>query len=236
MPLFWQRLLTAVVMIFIASLLAKVVDWRMSRRDLAPEAATRYRVLRRSLFATIVFLGVMSALLVIPQIRAVAGGVLASSAVVGLVIGFASQRTIGNVVAGILIAISQPLRLGDEVEVEGTKGVVEEIGLTYTWIRTRDNDRLVVPNEKLASDTIRNSTIRSRRTLAEVNVQVPAGTALRATVDSLRGEGDDVFVTELSGDQATVVVRKWIGDEGDAEHAASDLRIAIAERLAARPS
>ena len=232
MPLFWQRLLIAVGMIFVASMLAKVVDWRMSRRDLAPEAKTRYRVLRRSLFATIVFLGVMSALLVIPQIRAVAGGVLASSAVVGLVIGFASQRTIGNVVAGILIAVTQPLRLGDEVEVEGQKGVVEEIGLTYTWIRTRDNDRLVVPNEKLASDTIRNSTIRSRETLAEVSVKVPAGAGLRRVVDSLRGEGDDVFVTDLSGDQATVVVRRWIRDEGDAEHAESDLRIALAERLA----
>jgi small-conductance mechanosensitive channel len=236
MPLFWQRLLTAVGMILVASFLAKLVDWRMSRHDLAPEAVTRYRVLRRSLFATIVFLGVMSALLVIPQIRAVAGGVLASSAVVGLVIGFASQRTIGNVVAGILIAISQPLRLGDEVEVQGTKGVVEEIGLTYTWIRTRDNDRLVVPNEKLASDTIRNSTIRSRETLAEVSVQVPAGAELRRTVDSLRGEGDDVFVTELSGDEATVVVRRWISDERDAEHVASDLRIAIAERLAVEAS
>jgi len=234
MPLFWQRLLIAVGMIFVASLLAKLVDWRMSRRDLAPEAATRYRVLRRSLFATIVFLGVMSALLVIPQIRAVAGGVLASSAVVGLVIGFASQRTIGNVVAGILIAVTQPLRLGDEVEVEGQKGVVEEIGLTYTWIRTRDNDRLVVPNEKLASDTIRNSTIRSRETLAEVSVKVPAGAGLRRVVDSLRGEGDDVFVTDLDGGQATVVVRKWIRDEGDAEHAESDLRIALAERLAAQ--
>ena len=236
MPLFWQRLLTAVGMILVASFLAKLVDWRMSRHDLAPEAVTRYRVLRRSLFATIVFLGVMSALLVIPQIRAVAGGVLASSAVVGLVIGFASQRTIGNVVAGILIAISQPLRLGDEVEVQGTKGVVEEIGLTYTWIRTRDNDRLVVPNEKLASDTIRNSTIRSRETLAEVSVQVPAGAELRRTFDSLRGEGDDVFVTELSGDEATVVVRRWISDERDAEHVASDLRIAIAERLAVEAS
>src|SRR5690348_224914 len=179
MSLFWQRLFVAVGMILVASLLAKIVDWRIARRDLAPEAATRYRVLRRSLFASIVFLGIMSALLVIPQIRAVAGGVLASSAVVGLVIGFASQRTIGNVVAGILIAISQPLRLGDEVEVQGTQGVVEEIGLTYTWIRTRDNDRLVVPNEKLASDTIRNSTIRSRETLAEVSVQVPAGAGLR---------------------------------------------------------
>jgi small-conductance mechanosensitive channel len=229
---FWQHVLVAALVIAGASVTAKLVDWRIARHDLAPEAVTRYRVLRRMVVAAIVFVGVLSALLVIPQIRAVAGGVLASSAVIGLVIGFASQRTIGNVVAGVLIAISQPLRLGDEVEVEGTKGVVEEIGLTYTWIRTRDNDRLVVPNEKLASDTIRNSTIRSEQTLAEVSVQVPAGAGLRGVVAALEGEGDEVFVSDLSGDRATVTVRKWIADEGAAERAASDLRIAISERLA----
>jgi len=231
MSLFWQRLLIAVAVIVGASAVAKVVDWRIARRDLAPGLATRYRVLRRTVFAAIVFVGVVSALLVIPQIRAVAGGVLASSAVVGLVLGFASQRTIGNVVAGILIAVSQPLRLGDEVEVQGTRGVVEEIGLTYTWIRTRDNDRLVVPNEKLASDTIRNSTIRSPESLAEVSVQVPAGPGLRAAVDALRGEADEVFVTDLTGDKATITVRKWVDGEAAVDGTASDLRLAIAERL-----
>ena len=125
MSLFWQRVVIAAVVIVAVSVLAKLIDWRIARRHLPPEAVTRYRVLRRTLFAVIVFVGVMSALLVIPQVRAIAGGVLASSALIGLVIGFASQRTIGNVVAGILIAISQPLRLGDEVEVEGTQGVVE---------------------------------------------------------------------------------------------------------------
>jgi small-conductance mechanosensitive channel len=227
--LFWQRLLIALGMIAAASLAAKLVDWRISRRDLTPDVATRYRVLRRTVFAAIVFIGVVSALLVIPGIRAVAGGVLASSAVIGLVIGFASQRTIGNVVAGILIAVSQPLRLGDEVEVEGTQGVVEEIGLTYTWIRTRDNDRLVVPNERLASGTIRNSTIHSTQTLAEASVQVPLA-GLRQTVETLSGEGE-VYVTDLAGDRATVVVRKWVPGEGVAERAASDLRIVLAERL-----
>ena len=157
--------------------------------------------------AAIVFVGILSALLVIPQIRTVAGGVLASSAVIGLVIGFASQRTIGNVVAGLLIAVSQPLRLGDEVEVEGTQGVVEEIGLTYTWIRTRDNDRLVVPNERLASEPIRNSTIRSAETFAEATVEVPSAN-LRATVKALEGDGDDVYVTGAHGGQ---------GDRGGAE-------------------
>jgi small conductance mechanosensitive channel len=151
--------------------------------------------------------------------------------VIGLVIGFASQRTIGNFVAGILIAFTQPLRLGDEVEVAGVKGVVEEIGLTYTWIRTRDNDRLVVPNEKLASDTIRNSTIRSPLTLAEVTVQVPASADLRQVLESLQNEGEEVYVSDLADDKASIVVRKWVPGEAVAEQAASDLRISLAERL-----
>src|SRR4051795_5821816 len=182
---FWERAVIAAGAIVLAGLVARLVDNALTRTTLAPEAATRYRVLRRVVMSTIVFVGVLSALLVIPQVRAVAGGILASSAIVGLVIGFASQRTIGNFVAGILIAFTQPLRLGDEVEVEAGRGVVEEIGLTYTWIRTRDNERLVVPNEKLASDTIRNSTIRSPETLAEVTVQLPLTTDLRVVVDAL---------------------------------------------------
>jgi small conductance mechanosensitive channel len=231
MSAFWQRALIVAAIILLASFGAKLVDGRISSRGLPPEAATRYRVLRRTLFVAIVFLGVMSALLVIPQVRTVAGGILASSAVIGLVIGFASQRTIGNFVAGLLIAFTQPLRLGDEVEVDGTKGVVEEIGLTYTWIRTRDNDRLVVPNEKLASDTILNSTIRSPLTLAEVTVQVPASADLRQVLESLQGEGEEVYLTDLAGDKASIVVRKWVPGEGVAERAASDLRLSLAERL-----
>jgi len=229
---FWQRALIAGSVIAVTLVIAKVVDWRISHRDLGPGSATRYRVLRQTLVSTIVFVGVLSALLVIPPVRALAGGILASSAVIGLVIGFASQRTIGNVVAGILIAITQPLRLGDRVTVEGTEGIVEEIGLTYTWIRTRDNDRLVVPNEKLASESIRNSTIRSAETLAEVQVQVPASTDLRAVVNSLQEDGEEVYVTDLA-DKATIVVRKRVPRIGETERAESELRLSVAERLKA---
>ena len=235
MSLFWQRLVTALGVLAVTFAVAKLVDWRISKRSLDPSVATRYRVLRRTLMAAIVFVGILSALLVIPPVRTVAGGVLASSAVIGLVIGFASQRTIGNVVAGVLIAVSQPLRLGDEVEVEGTRGVVEEIGLTYTWIRTWDNDRLVVPNEKLASDTIRNSTIRSAETFAEVTADVPSAN-LQATVNALASDGDEVYVTALAGDKATVVVRRRVSADGLVDREASDLRIALAARLEAMGS
>src|SRR5438105_11358327 len=187
MPL-WHRLAVLAAVIVVSALVAKLIDLRMRRKRLAPGAETRYQVLRRSIMTGVVTLGVLSGLLVIPQVRAIAGGILASSAVLTLVIGFAAQRTLANFAAGVLIAFTQPLRLGDRVAVDGAEGTVEEIGLTYTFIRADDNTRFVIPNEKLASDTIRNSTIVSRETLAQITVQVPPTTDLEGVVDVLRKE------------------------------------------------
>ena len=128
----WERWLFVAVIVVGAIVLAKIVDWRMSKRELPAAAATRYGVLRRSLMTAIIFVGVLSALLVVPQVRAVAAGLLASSAIVGLVIGLAAQRPLANFVAGVVIAFTQPLRLGDTVTVDDVQGVVEEIGFWHT--------------------------------------------------------------------------------------------------------
>jgi small-conductance mechanosensitive channel len=231
----WERWLLVAGIVVGAIVIAKIVDWRMSRADLPPSAVTRYRVLRRSLMTAIIFVGVLSALLVVPQVRAVAAGLLASSAIVGLVVGLAAQRPLANFVAGVVIAFTQPLRIGDLVRVDDTEGVVEEIGLTYTFIKTPDNARLVIPNEKLASDTIRNSTIVSREKLAQVSVQVPLDKDLDAVVDLLRSEtaGDpraNVLVTGLNG-TATVTVRTWAPDPAELEAVESDLRQRVARGL-----
>jgi small-conductance mechanosensitive channel len=230
----WQRVIVAGVVMIATVVLARMIDRRIARRDLPPEAITRYRVLRRSITTTIMFVGLLSALLVIPQVRAVAGGLLASSAVIGIVVGFASQRTLGNFVAGLLIAFNQPLRLGDNVMIDNTEGTVEEIGLIYTFVRTENGDRLVIPNEKLASDTIRNSTIRSREKVAEISLQVPLGQDLGAVVDRLRtiaGDGE-VFVSDLS-DNPTVVVQVAADDRSSAERLERELRLRAYEVLRA---
>ena len=233
MPL-WQRLVIVGVVMLITIVAARLIDRRIASRDLPPEAITRYRVLRRSITTAIVFVGLLSAPLVIPQVRAVAGGLLASSAVLGIVVGFASQRTLGNFVAGLLIAFTQPLRLGDDVVVEDTEGIVEEIGLIYTFVRTENGDRLVIPNEKLASDTIRNSTIRSREKVAEIMLQVPLGKDVGAVVDRLRSvlENTEVFVSDLVGN-ATVVVRARADDQPAAERLERELRLRAHEALRA---
>src|SRR5213592_4813335 len=224
----WHRLIVLGVALLATLIAARLVDRRMARRDLPAGAVTRYRILRRSVISGIIFVGVLSSLLVIPQVRAVATGILASSAIVGIVVGFAAQRTLGNFVAGLLIAFTQPIRLGDYVEIDGLWGVVEEIGLTYTFIRVTDNDRLVIPNDRIASDTIRNSSIRGQRKLAQVTVQVPLDSDLEAVTGLLREAAEDeraeVVVSALE-DKAQVIVSVWADDEPAAERLESELRL-----------
>ncbi|HEY2072928.1 MAG TPA: mechanosensitive ion channel domain-containing protein [Gaiellaceae bacterium] len=233
----WHRIVIAAIVFVAVGVLERVVDLSLRHKSLPPEAITRYRVLRRSISAAILVIGLFSALLVIPQVRAVAGGLLASSAVLALVIGFASQRTLANFVAGILIAITQPVRLGDRVSYAGVDGVVEEIGVTYTFIRAADGSRLVVPNDKLASDTIVNSSIRNRETFAEVTVQLPLTCDLAAAVDALREEvsaerSADVVISGLDGN-ATVTVRAAAPDAAAALKLESDLRLRAHSKLRA---
>ena len=234
---FWHRIVIAAVVLVAVTLLARLVDWWLARKSVSPEVETRYRVLRRAVSATIIAVGLFSALLVIPQVRAVAGALLASTAILGVILGLAAQQTLGNFIAGLLIATSQPVRIGDRVSYAGESGVVEEIGLTYTFIRTVDRRRLVVPNSKLASDTLVNASIRSHETFAEISVPVPLTADLDAALDALREDVADerdasVYVTSLN-DPATVTLRAAASDELAAQRLEHELRLRAHRRLRA---
>jgi len=112
------------------------------------------------------------------------------------------------------------------------EGVVEEIGLVYTRIRQDDRTRLVIPNDRLASDTIRNATIVSRERLAEITVPVPRDKDLQAVVDLLRNVAtpSELLVTGLDGD-AVVTLRAWADDEPAARQLESELRIRVQHAL-----
>jgi small-conductance mechanosensitive channel len=233
---FWQRIVIAAAVFAVVWILARIVDWWLKRRGpLAPEMQTRYLVLRRAVTATILVVGFLSALLVIPQVRAVAGGLLASSAVLGIIIGFASQQVLSNFMAGLVIALTQPVRIGDYVTYAGEEGTVEEIGLTYTFIRTVERRRLVVPNSKLASDTIVNSSIRNRETLAEISVPQPLTADVGAVVEALQADvaeeqDSDVFVESLDG-SAKVIIRAAAPTEHAAGQLEHELRLRVHHRL-----
>jgi len=241
----WERIAIAGGIIVAALVAARLADRALMRHlKLPPSAMTRYRVLRRSITAGIVAVGVLSALFVIPEIRAVAGALLASSAVVGLVLGMAARSTLGNFIAGIMIAFTQPLRLGDEVQVDDAEGAVEEVGLTYTIIRTPGGARYYVPNEKLAEDTIRNQTIGRTEHMVEVSVPVPLASDLDRVLaiaeDEARAAGHEETRTiarvkdfEVTGQPTAVVTLETWAPAGQAAAVEAELRRAVHRRLRA---
>lgn len=85
-----------------------------------------------------------------------AAGIFASTAVLGLIIGFAAQNTIANIIAGILIAITQPIRIGDRIGFEEREGRVVDITLSYTFVDPGDGSRVVIPNQLLVEGIVHN--------------------------------------------------------------------------------
>ena len=104
---------------------------------LSREGATRLRFVRRLLYAAIILIGIAVALSGFTGISKLATSLLASGAIAAAIIGFAARQTLANFVAGIMLAITQPIRVGDWVTFEGNYGVVEDVRLNYTILRTR---------------------------------------------------------------------------------------------------
>ncbi|MGH3013542.1 MAG: mechanosensitive ion channel family protein [Gaiellaceae bacterium] len=238
-----ERAIIASVVLVATLVVARLVDRTISRRfTLRPETLTVYRVVRKSALAIVIGVGILSALLVFPQVRAVAGSILASSAVIALVVGLAAQSTLANFVAGILVAFTQPLRLGDSVSVAGASGTVHQIGLTYTVISAGDGALYYVPNAKLASDTIRNATIAGGEHLVAVRVSVPLSADLDRVIELLLDEArrlpetmqrkePNVHVSQLDATGAVVTAELWARTAGEAAELSSTLRRAAVERL-----
>jgi small-conductance mechanosensitive channel len=86
----------------------------------------------------------------------IAAGIFASTAVLGLIIGFAAQNTISNIIAGVLIAITQPIRIGDRISFEDREGRVVDITLSYTYVDPGDSSRIVIPNQMLVEGIVHN--------------------------------------------------------------------------------
>ena len=113
-------------------------------------------MLRRLLFLAVFLIVAMLALSQFTELERLATGVLASTAVVGLIVGFAAQHTIANMVAGIQLTVSQPFRIGDRVSYEETEGRVTDITLSYTYVDPGDGSSVVIPNQLLVEGVVHN--------------------------------------------------------------------------------
>jgi small-conductance mechanosensitive channel len=201
----WEVVVGAIV---VALVLAFVVERLFSRRaerlaeavtrgHVSRETATRLRFVRRLIYAVILLAGVVVALSQFRGVDQIAASLLASGVVAAAIIGFAARQTLANFVAGVMLAITQPIRVGDWVRFEGHYGVVVDVRLNYTVLRTAGETRLVIPNEKLAAGILQNDTLVDDQVGLEVTVWIPPGADAGQAVTVLGDEsGADVTVAE----------------------------------------
>lgn len=143
------------------------------RDDLTAGVDTRMRFLRRLTTLVIVLIGLTTAIAQFNGLNRIATTVLASSALFAAVIGFAARQTLANLIAGVMLTIAQPLRIGDSVTIEDQSGTVEDVRLNYTVVRGADGHRIFIPNERLASGVLRNDTIVDPVVSLEVELVLP---------------------------------------------------------------
>jgi small-conductance mechanosensitive channel len=233
-------------------ILARVADYllarqggglsRVLRRELTVAAKTRLRMVRRLAVFGILFVGIAFALVQLPQVGTLARGMLASAGITALVIGLAARSVLANLVSGIIIAFSQPVRIGDYVSVDDEQGLVEEIGLTYTYIRTPDERRLVIPNDLFASKVIHNYSIVDPVNAVAVDLVLPLSTDVdavrRAALEeagraapALEGYPPAVEIVAQTVDSMTLRLTVWLADPALRLATERALRLAMLQRL-----
>jgi small-conductance mechanosensitive channel len=214
---FWadnNDVITAVLSIVLALLVATLLDRYFARRghnlaaavsrgEVSPVLDTRLRFLRRLIYAGILLLGVAIALSQFTGLSKLAASVLASGVLVAAIIGFAARQTLANAVAGVMLAVTQPLRIGDWVTFEEHYGVVDDVRLNYTVLRTASDQRVVIPNERLAAGILRNDTLGSDSVGLDVSVWLPPDADAERALAAL---GEAANIAEITPDGVRISV------------------------------
>ena len=143
---------------------------RVSRQMRVNE--TQFAVLRRLVVLIVYFVGLLIAASMVPALQAASVSIFASAGIIAIVIGFATQKALSNVISGIFIAFTQPFRVGDRVTISKEYGTVEDITLRHTVIKTWDDRRLIIPNSKVDEDNIINYTIGDPRILRTIEIGI----------------------------------------------------------------
>jgi small-conductance mechanosensitive channel len=203
----------------------------------ARQVRTRMVVLRRVVVVIVCTVAVGLMLMTFPAIRRFGTGLLASAGVAGIILGLAARETISNLLAGIQVALAEPIRLDDVVIVEGEWGKIEEIRMTYVVVRIWDDRRLVVPLSYFIEKPFQNWTRRTSNLLGTVFLHVDYTVPVEEVRQELHqilkasplwdGRVWNLQVTEAA--ERTVQLRALMS-ASDAS-AAWDLRCHVRERL-----
>jgi len=198
---------------------------------------TQIELLRRAVLFLVYFITISALLMTVPAVRQFGVSLFASAGVAGLVLGLAARPVISNFIAGIQIAITQPVRIGDEVIMEGEYGTVEEIRATYVVLRTWDWRRLVLPLSTVIEKSFQNWTLTATSQIGTVfwivDIATPIEPVRQKFIELVKQS--KLWDGQVAGLQVTDVTREGMQIRGIASAAtagaAFDLRCEIREKL-----
>jgi small-conductance mechanosensitive channel len=238
-----RAIVTAAVWIAIVIALRLVLNHAFDRyeRRLAesdPSVAARRRTtfgfLLRVSVALVAVIGTWSVLSIFPATQQVASAFLGSAAVLAVIAGLALTTPLGNLGSGVLLAFTQPVRLGDRITVQDHTGIVDEISLSYTALATDEGRRIFVPNTTMVSTILVNRSVDDPRRLVTVDVPVRLGASLaearRLTMEAASSvpQGEElaiyVQVGEITEHTAWLHVVAYAPFNADVSQVGSEIR------------
>jgi small-conductance mechanosensitive channel len=223
------------------------------RKTVAFLDKTTVGFIQRIVVYALYIVGAAIFLSLIPGMEKVSSSILAGAGIMAMAIGFASQEALSNIIGGMFIVFAKPFRIGDSIKIdEVVNGTVSEITLRHTIIRSLDNRMIIIPNSKINSSTIVNSTIGEQDTCSFIEVGVSYETDLNKAINVMREEimkhpklidrrtpeekqdGNPqvvIRVIELGNSAITLKAWAWASNAGDAFVLKCDLLKSIKERF-----
>jgi small-conductance mechanosensitive channel len=209
-------IIVVISILIIAVLVSKIVTNTL-RRSLKDKLSKEHlEVVNKVAHYTITIIAVVS---VLPIIGIQTSGLLVAGGIVGLVIGFASQSIVGNLISGLFLMIERPITIGDQVNIDGISGFVEDINIMSTIVRTYDGLYVRMPNQKVFTTNITNyvgNVARRFEYVIGIRYSDDADRAvaiIKALIEehpfALKNPAPVVFVDNLGDNAVNIIVRIW---------------------------
>ncbi|MBC7114401.1 MAG: hypothetical protein PWR13_630 [Archaeoglobi archaeon] len=198
-----------------------VIFARVLTRSLRRTLSEKIEKDRLEVILKVIYFGIITVafLSISPLIGINLSGILVAGGILGIIIGFASQSTVSNLISGIFIILEKPIKIGDAIEVEGIRGVVEDVSILSTIMRTFDGLYVRVPNEKIFVSNIINFTAHVARRF-EFMIGVSYSSDIKKAIELIRKIGEEhpfvlknpepqVFVYEFGDSSVNLNARFW---------------------------
>lgn len=212
--LFWRRIFSIFLIVIATFFLAWLINNVMrrafkriiQRKQEHPELhydTTKFVVMRRLVQVMVYLIGFAAIVYAIPEFRALSYSILVGAGVAAVIVGFAAQKAFANIMSGIFLAVSEPIRVGDRVTINKHYGIIEDITLRHTVINTWDNNRVIIPNSIMNETEITNHSIIDQKVVQTLDLGISYDSdidkAKKIVIEEIRNHPN--FITKYSDSQ-----------------------------------